>query len=260
MIRRLLVLAALVPTLALAAPPRVAIIIDDLGYHRERGEAVLDLPASLTGAVIPHAPHAPYLAQQAIASGKEVMIHLPMATVGDRPLDKGALSTDMDADAVRATVRDALARIPQAAGLNNHMGSVLTTQPKMMQALMEELHRHQRYFIDSRTTPDSVAEDTARQLRMPVAGRDVFLDNERNLLSINEQFNQLLDIARRHGSAIAIGHPYPETISYLEKILPLLPEMGIEVVPVSRLLLRGDEEQTRLAQRPLPEEEESRVR
>lgn len=260
MIRPLLALAALLPALALAAPPRIAIIIDDLGYHRERGEAVLALPASLTGAVIPHAPHAPHLAKEAIASGKEVMIHLPMETVGNRPLDKGALLADMDGDAVRATVRDALARIPQAVGLNNHMGSVLTTRPDLMRALMEELARHKRYFIDSRTTPASVAEDTARRLHLPVSGRDVFLDNERNLLRINEQFNELLDIARRRGSAIAIGHPYPETISYLEKILPLLPEMGIEVVPVSRLLAPADGERTRLAQHPLPEGDESRVR
>lgn len=218
------------------AEPRIAVIIDDLGYHRTRGEAIIALPGDVTCAIIPETPFGPRLAKQAAALGKEVIIHLPMETVSQRPLDKGGIKEAMTHAKLITTVRQAFVRIPEARGLNNHMGSILTADPEPMQWLMRELALNHYFFIDSRTTPNSVAEKTAMENGLHSAGRDIFLDNERDLVKINEQFNKLIRLAKRRGSAIAIGHPYPETIEYLQGVLPLLESAGIELVSASALL------------------------
>lgn len=137
-----------------------------------------------------------------------------------------------------ATVDAAVSRIPEARGLNNHMGGVLTADVNAMNMLMESLGGHGLFFVDSRTTPQSVASNLARQHGLAYAGRDIFLDNERDLAAINDQFNLAIALAKRRGQAIVIGHPYPETIEYLQNIIPLLDSAGIELVPVSSLLNR----------------------
>jgi hypothetical protein len=231
-----LLLALLCWPILANATPRIAIIIDDIGYHRTRGEAIVRLPGAVTCAIIPQTPHGPRLAEQAALAGKEVMIHLPMETGGARRLDDGGLHEGMPKAELITTVRQAFLRIPQASGVNNHMGSVLTADATSMNWLMQELAMNRYFFIDSRTTPESVAEDTARRHGLRSAGRDIFLDNERSLLSINEQFNKLIRLAKKRGHAIAIGHPYPETIQYLENVLPLLEQAGVKLVPASALL------------------------
>lgn len=237
---RLLALGWLLPGLLLSASalaaPRIAIIIDDLGYSRQHGQAIVDLPAPVTCAVIPFSPHARRLAERASLAGKEVLVHMPMAAQRHQILDQGGLRDGMDEPQLLDAVRQALSQIPQARGLNNHMGSALTEQQQPMGWLMTELKAHQLFFVDSRTSSHSVAQQVARQVGLSHAGRDVFLDNERNLVSINEQFNRLIRLARQRGQAIAIGHPYPETVHYLQQVLPLMQDAGIEVVPVSTLL------------------------
>jgi polysaccharide deacetylase 2 family uncharacterized protein YibQ len=235
MLRALLFGLILVPALV-QAQPRIAIIIDDIGYHRLRGEAVARLPGAITYAVIPQTPHGPALARLAHDNGKEVILHMPMATDGFMALDPGGLSQDMPVDKFVATIDEAIQRIPQATGMNNHMGGKLTADEDAMNQLMDRLGRHGLFFVDSRTTPKSVARKKARQHGLAHAGRDIFLDNQRDLAAINTQFNRAISIARRRGHAIVIGHPYPETIEYLENILPLLDVAGIRLVPVSRLL------------------------
>lgn len=233
--RRALLALALLPTLAFGQP-RIAIIIDDIGYQRQLGERAIALDPAITLAVIPRSPHARPLAQRANEDGREVMIHLPMSASFSPLLDPGGIRPGMAPEDIAAVVREAFELIPGARGLNNHMGSEMTADPEAMHWLMHELASHQVFFIDSRTTAESVAEHTARSHGLPAAGRDVFLDNERETLDINTQFNTLLRIARQRGQAIAIGHPYPETLAYLENIIPLLPEAGFKLVPVSELL------------------------
>ena len=148
-----------------------------------------------------------------------------------------AVAAGAAADAAdEQAVREALGQVPQARGLNNHMGSALTEQAEPMGWLMGELKAHQLFFVDSRTSGRSVAQRTAQRVGIASAGRDIFLDNQRDLASINRQFNKLLQLARQRGQAIAIGHPYPETVHYLQQVLPLMEQAGIEVVPVSDLL------------------------
>ncbi|MDX1804257.1 MAG: divergent polysaccharide deacetylase family protein [Alcanivorax sp.] len=221
---------------AAQAQPRIAIIIDDLGYSWRHGEAVTALPAAVTCAVIPRTPHGPTLARDAAAHGKEVLIHMPMAALHHVKLDPGGLTPNMDRQALQTTVDQAIQLIPEARGMNNHMGSELTEDATPMHWLMDTLRQHRLFFVDSRTTSHSIAEQVARQSGLATAGRDIFLDNQRNLAAINRQFNKLLRLARQRGQAIAIGHPYPQTIHYLQQVLPLMQQAGIEVVPVSRLL------------------------
>ncbi len=229
-------LALLLATATATAQPRIAIIIDDLGYHRQNGQAIADLPAPVTCAVIPYSPHGRKLAERASRAGKEVLVHLPMAAGEHIRLDRGGLQQGISENELLDTVRQALSQIPQARGLNNHMGSALTEQDEPMGWLMAELKAHQLFFVDSRTSGRSVAQQVARQQGLANAGRDIFLDNERDLVKINAQFNKLIRLARQRGQAIAIGHPYPETVHYLQQVLPLMDDAGIQVVPVSSLL------------------------
>lgn len=229
-------LVLLLATATATAQPRIAIIIDDLGYHRQNGQAIADLPAPVTCAVIPYSPHGRKLAERASRAGKEVLVHLPMAAGQHIRLDRGGLQQGISENELLDTVRQALSQIPQARGLNNHMGSALTEQDEPMGWLMAELKAHQLFFVDSRTSGRSVAQRVARQQGLASAGRDIFLDNERDLVKINAQFNKLIRLARQRGQAIAIGHPYPETIHYLQQVLPLMDDAGIQVVPVSSLL------------------------
>ena len=229
-------LVLLLATATATAQPRIAIIIDDLGYHRQNGQAIADLPAPVTCAVIPYSPHGRKLAERASRAGKEVLVHLPMAAGQHIRLDRGGLQQGISENELLDTVRQALSQIPQARGLNNHMGSALTEQDEPMGWLMAELKAHQLFFVDSRTSGRSVAQRVARQQGLANAGRDIFLDNERDLVKINAQFNKLIRLARQRGQAIAIGHPYPETVHYLQQVLPLMDDAGIQVVPVSSLL------------------------
>lgn len=219
-----------------AAQSRIAIIIDDIGYRQATSKAAIELDPNITVAVIPQSPHGKQLAEYAHRLQREIIVHLPMAANGTDNLDPGGITPEHSAQQIRATIVDAFHRIPSAVGLNNHMGSRTTEDPHAMTAVMNTLAEQEAFFVDSRTSGASVGESVARAMGVPSTRRHVFLDNEQDYRSINRQFNQLLQHARQHGSAVAIGHPYPETIAYLKHVLPLLKDAGIEVVPVSRLI------------------------
>lgn len=223
---------------------RVAIIIDDVGYNLTSGRQLAELPAALTLAVLPHSPHGVELAELAHQRGKEIMLHVPMSTEVPRQLDVGGLTGEMNQQEFERTLDGNLASIPHVRGLNNHMGSRLTRQPQPMQWLMNVLAEEQLFFIDSRTTAASVALQTAEDFQVPTRKRDVFLDNSRALADMQHEFDRLILLAQRQGSAIAIGHPYPETVTFLRQALPQLAARGIELVPVSQLLPRTASQKT----------------
>lgn len=213
----------------------LVIIIDDVGNNLSRGRAALRLPGKLTYAVIPFTPYAQQLAQAAADAGKEVMVHAPMSAVEDLPLGRGALTGELSRDAFLTALRDALASLPQARGLNNHMGSELTRQRPQMAWLMQELRARDLYFVDSRTSDETVAATVAAEFRVPHLSRQVFLDNERTLEAIDARFRDVLALLHETGFAVAIGHPYPETVEYLRAALPLLTQAGIELAFVSEV-------------------------
>lgn len=232
---RLLCLSLGCLSLPLLASPRIAIIIDDIGYQRADLKMV-ELPHALTYAVLPHTPYGRQAARQAAQAKKDVMLHMPMEASQQNALGPGALTRNMSRQQIHHTLQQALADIPYAIGINNHMGSLFTALEQPMDWTMEYLQQRRLFFVDSLTTPQSTAKKYASQHGVTLLSRHVFLDNELSEAALERQFKQLLQIARRHQVAIAIGHPYPETYRFLKRRLPQLQAEGIELVGISALL------------------------
>ena len=232
------VLVALSAPLAAGQIPRIAIIIDDLGYELLAGERTIALPGPVACAILPGTPRARYLANVANAQGKEVLLHLPMQAVGpETSVEATRMTLDMSRSSFAATFAAAFDSVPHAIGINNHRGSLLTRHPGHMQWLMEELLEHDGlFFVDSFTTAESVALQIASELGVQATRRDVFLDPDKTSLTLRREFERLKTVARKHGSAVAIGHPYESTLALLERELPRLAEQGFDLVPVSELV------------------------
>ena len=233
------ILFALAPS-SLVAQERsaqISIIIDDLGDQWRNGIRAVNLPGQITFAILPHTPYSVKLAHRAHAAGREVMLHFPMASSKPLRPGPGAVDVGMNQVSFRTQARDNLAAIPFIRGVNNHMGSQVTPSMKHMGWLMDDLAlRGDLFFVDSMTIGNSVAGMIAEEKGIPMVKRDVFLDNERDMASIRKQFRRLVRLAKRRGYAVAIGHPYPETLALLESELPKLAAEGVELVPVSRLI------------------------
>lgn len=221
--------------------PAIAIVIDDLGESLNDGRRVWRLPGPIAGAILPHTPHATRLAREAHDRHKEVILHLPMEALGENEAGPGRLDTAMPALELRLTLDDDLQSVPHAIGVSNHMGSRLTQDRPSMETLMQALRARGLFFIDSRTTPGSVAAPAADAQGVPLLVRQVFLDNDRHPDAIESQFEALLKLARLQGQALAIGHPYPETLAMLERRLPQLIERQIQLISLSAMLKRQPE-------------------
>ncbi|MDH5229816.1 MAG: divergent polysaccharide deacetylase family protein [Gammaproteobacteria bacterium] len=218
-----------------SALPQIAIIIDDIGDNYESGLRALQLPGAVAYAFLPQTPFANELAEYAAQRHKEAILHLPMQPLGEQNMGPGGLSLQMNQQQIRKVFSSHLAQLPNIVGVNNHMGSLLTQYEKPMWWLMSELARHGNLlFVDSLTSHQSVAADMASRFSIPTASRDVFLDHDPHLQEIDFQFERLVRIAKTYGWALAIGHPYPETLSYLEYWLPRLHKKGVRLVPLKK--------------------------
>lgn len=232
---KLLLLCLLGCCASVAAKPQIAIIIDDIGYQRSDLDMVR-LPYPLTIAILPFTPYGQQSAQLAYSQRKDVMLHMPMQASNGKALGPGGLTRDMTQAEFTQQLSLALQDIPYAIGVNNHMGSLLTELDQPMAWLMQYLHQRQLFFVDSLTTVQSRARYQARQHGVTSLSRHVFLDNDVSEEALQQQFDQLIRIARQHNKAVAIGHPYPETYHFLQQQLAKLPELGIELVPISAFL------------------------
>lgn len=236
-----LLCAAVLLTCSVAAPadvraPRIAIIIDDIGHSLTKGERVIALPAPVTLAVLPFTAHAATLALRARDAGKDVILHQPMQARRPGRQEPGTMTTQMDGMLLRKALRKSLARVPHAIGVSNHTGSLLTKSPTSMAWLMEEVHAQGLFFLDSRTTDETVAGERARAAGVPNITRDVFLDHVVEPRAIAQEFGRALRLARRQGFAVLIGHPHDATLSLLERELPSLASRGFQLVPVRALV------------------------
>jgi polysaccharide deacetylase 2 family uncharacterized protein YibQ len=220
---------------AVAKNAQVAIIIDDIGY-RQSDAAALTLPGAITFAILPHTPYGKTLALKAYSKNNDVILHIPMEAENDKKLGPGALTIEMNEQSIRHELSLAFAEIPFAIGINNHMGSKLTKLYTPMMWTMRFLKERDLIFIDSVTTNKTKAERIALQLGVPTAHRQIFLDNELTREYIDQQFMQLIDHAQRFNSVVAIAHPHPETIVALNRLIPLLAELNIDLVPISTLI------------------------
>ena len=227
----------------------IAIIIDDLGNRSQLDRAAVDLPGQLAYAILPHSPAALDLANAANAAGKEVLLHLPMeAENNNHLLGPGALEVSMEHHQFKSVLTRALHAIPHLMGVNNHMGSLLTQDRQHMEWLMQQLHSVDGLiYVDSRTTPRTVAARAALEAGVPYLSRDVFLDNRRDRPYIHRQLDRLIAHAHKHGAAIGIGHPHPTTLAVLQHRLQRLE--SVRLVPLAHMIetLRpGDSSFTRL--------------
>jgi hypothetical protein len=221
-----------------AVAPRLAIVIDDLGQNISHLEKLADLGIPLSVAVIPGLPATARTVREAARRNIEILLHQPMEPrdEGGKNPGEGVLLTTMTAEAIRERVRESLASVRGAVGVNNHMGSRFTEDSGGVAALMVELREQKLFWLDSRTTAATVGPAVARSLGVPAIERDIFIDAEVSVDFIRAQLRKLIDTARLRGSAVGIGHPHAETLAVLHEMRGELLGSGVSLVPVSALV------------------------
>ncbi len=218
--------------------PKIAIIIDDLGYDKRIAMSLFDVHSDITFAILPFSPFGKTIANHLSAKGAELMLHLPMEPTQYPQVNPGpgALLAAMTPDALLAQLQKDLDAVPGIVGVNNHMGSRLTASAEKMRQVFTVLKKEGLFFIDSRTSPDSKCEVSARLFQLRFSHRDIFLDNFQKVDYISGQFHKLIRRAKKHGHAIGIGHPYKATLETLKIELPKL-KGRVQVVRASRLVV-----------------------
>jgi len=224
----------------------ISLIIDDLGDRLRDGERALALPGQITYGILPFTPYAKKLASLAQQTQKEIILHLPMQSEHGNYLGKGGLHEGMSQSEFTTSVQASLAAVPHVRGINNHMGSLLTQKSVMMDWLMKDLaNRRDLYFVDSVTTSNSQAHSAAEKFGVATTVRDIFLDNQRDPAALQQQWQEILQRAKRKPGVLAIAHPYPETLRFLQQALPQLSAEGVQLISVSTFIQR--QQQRRLA-------------
>jgi polysaccharide deacetylase 2 family uncharacterized protein YibQ len=191
----------------------------------------------VTTAIMPDTPHAAEFAREAHRAGKIVILHMPM----DPATGPFAWHPELPLEELEKRLNAAFKAVPYASGINNHMGSRMTVEPKAMTWLMADLQRRHKFFVDSRTSARTVAAAQAQKIGLASVSRDVFLDDEQTEQAITAQLQTAINLARKQGSAVMIGHPYPQTLAVLERELPKLKARGIEWIDIKSMIsLRGN--------------------
>lgn len=232
--------------LAVAAPgapargrnsPELAIIVDDLGYDPAAARAVFALPSKVSVAVLPNLPESPAIAEEAHRRGVEVLLHLPMESLGGQDAaEKIELHVGEPAAEVSRVLDQMLLTVPHAVGVNNHQGSRATADAALMAALAAALRAHGLFFIDSRTSAATLALDAARRAGVPAAARNVFLDDDEQPAAVRRQLERAERLAREQGSCVAIGHPHGVTLDVLADALPEVEARGVKLVSASEVI------------------------
>ncbi|MFC3225904.1 divergent polysaccharide deacetylase family protein [Marinibaculum pumilum] len=215
---------------------RIAIVIDDLGGSAEAVRRLMALPGPVTYAFLTANAGTPDQARMVAAAGLDVMLHMPMEPQGEQNPGPNALLVGNTAEENLRRLKWHLARLPGAIGLNNHMGSRFTADAAQMRPVLEAANDAQLFYLDSRTSGRSVGYQVARELPMPALQRDIFLDHDPVEDTILRQLRHTEAVAAREGSAIAIGHPYPETLAVLERWMPQAQARGYVLVGISDLV------------------------
>ncbi len=220
-----------------APNPQVAIVVDDLGESEQDVQSLLDINIPLTFAVLPQRPFSRSIAQRLHSLGSEIILHLPLEPEDkDVNLGKGMLLLSMPREELLSRLRENLDSLPYLTGVNNHMGSAFTANEEGMRVVLGELKERGLFFLDNRTTAETVGLKVARELGVRAAERSVFLDNEEDPEYISSQLDKLIRMAREKGSAVGTCHPSSTTIRVLTEKLPEFSAQGIDFVPVSALV------------------------
>jgi len=219
---------------------RLAIVIDDVGYSLSGLKEFLQLPYPLAFSVLPNLPHSPEAGRLIVAAGKELLVHLPMEPSGSTNPGPGVVLTSQSDREIERLLEESLARLPQAVGLNNHMGSRATADRRVMGVVLGFLRDHGLFFLDSRTTPDTLGPELAPRLGVPLLERDVFLDNENSPAYIEQALRHGVRTAQVRGSALLIGHVQNvELAGELERLLPGIERAGVTLVSPGLLAAEG---------------------
>jgi len=221
------------------ASPRIAFIIDDVGNRKGVAETLKELKIPITAAIIPNTPYAREEAMILEENQLETLIHLPMVpknNSGRHYASGSVVRPDSNESDITAIVRRALRILPQARGINNHEGSLVTSSADSMERVLRVLKKEGLFFIDSRTTADTVGYAMAKRLKIRTASRDVFLDSVQSYSHARQQIQRLTDIATQKGKAIAIGHPFDSTLRAIRDAIPAIHSRGVKIVFASRLL------------------------
>ncbi len=223
--------------------PAITIVIDDLGVMHAGTERVVAMPGPLTLSWFPFAKNLAGQVAAAASRGHEMTLHMPMQSTGLTTNWTGPdpLRVDLPPAVNLARLRAAIDAVPATVGLNNHMGSVATRDPALMALVAQECKARDMLFLDSVVIAHSVAYSSSHDIGVPAAARDIFIDHSPKPETIREQLMQIEAHARRFGHVIAIGHPWPHTLTALEEWLPTLKAKGFELWPLSAMVARRNE-------------------
>lgn len=217
--------------------PRLAIILDDVAADPSVADAIFSLHYPLTLSILPNHPRSTQIAEEARRRGYQIMLHLPMESLANETPESQELRPGMSPAEISSTLNSMLSTVPDAVGVNNHQGSLATSNPQLMAELMPVLRHRHLFFIDSRTTAATVAFDSAQAAGIPCAFRNVpFLDDVQEVGAIRRQLELAFKDAHEKKEAIAIGHPHPETLRALAELLPQAEAQGIHLVHASDLV------------------------
>jgi hypothetical protein len=216
----------------------IGIVIDDFGYRNDDvSDGFLNLDVPLTYAVIPGHEYSKSFGEKAVGRGFEVIVHMPFENLANKGGEESfVLSTTMDSETIQERVQAALDQIPSAIGMNNHEGSKASADQHVMSNVARVLKRRNLFFVDSRTTTETVAESTMEVYKVPTTRRNIFLDNEDDEGYIHAQLIKLVEKSEEWGAAVGIGHVKPKTLKILKKHIPELQKKGYKFEFVSKML------------------------
>ena len=216
----------------------IGLIIDDFGYRNDHvSNGFLQLPGKLTYAIIPGHDYSQLFSKKAYDAGYEIIVHLPMENIGKTyGEEEYVLMSYFQDDEIKNRINKAFDYLPESVGLNNHQGSRGTADSRVMTLVAGVIKEKNKFFIDSRTANNSLAETTMRKYGVPTNKRDIFLDNELDEEKIKIQLLELADVSEEKGIAIGIGHVKPQTLNVLAKEIPVLQEKGFRFEFVSKLV------------------------
>ncbi len=221
---------------------RIAVVVDDVGYSLEGLKAFLAIPFPIAFAVLPNLPHSAEAARLIGAAGRELLLHMPMEALNGENPGPGAILTGQDDRQIERILEQSFSELPAAVGMNNHMGSKATADPRVMDIVMRYLAARRLFFLDSRTTADTLAQPLAERYGVRLLSRDVFVDNQTDAAYIVKAVRKGVDLARSRGQAVLIGHAQDaELARELARILPGLERQGVQLVAPSSLARREEE-------------------
>ncbi|MEW5757863.1 MAG: divergent polysaccharide deacetylase family protein [Candidatus Omnitrophota bacterium] len=221
-----------------ALGPKIAFVLDDWGYNLKNEKFIKDKNMPFTLAILPNLKYSTTVAKLAYAHNKEIVLHLPLEPKNkqDGALENNTILTTMDKDKIQSILINDLKTVPHAKGASNHQGSRATEDEKIMAYIFNIIKKRNLYFLDSRSTQDSICRELSKKMKVRFAERAVFIDNKNELDYIKSQIRQLMRIAKVRKAAIGIGHDRELTLQAIKEMLPEIKKQGIKLVFVSQIL------------------------